>query len=450
MRLTRTTDERLVRRAAQGEESAFAEIFDRYGQDLYRYCRAVLGDPDDAHDALQNTMVSVLRALPGEDRSILLKPWLFRIARNESLSLIRTRGNSVVFEPETMPPEPGADVEASRREELRELMADLASLPEGQRSALLLHEMSGLSHDEVAVALHKSPRASRQAVYEARLALQDLKAGRSLDCDVVRSAISDGDGRVLRGRKMRSHLRTCARCSDFQLAIRKRPEQLRALAPPLPAAAATGLIASVLGGTAVQGGIAGTGAVGAASIPTVAKTVAVVGASLAVGAGGAGLAGVSLPSFGSADQTVVNEDHASGSGLVSAERGEQPNTTNRAPGRRGRSPVSKDGKGSGKRENRGNGDDHDAKGQSKGAPNGNAGGASADHAASNGAAGGSSDAAQSGSGRTETIPPGQSVAEDRSSGHSASPMTGPPEHAHGQPGNSNAGGNSGSHGKPGG
>src|SRR5258705_509903 len=78
-----------MRRAARGDREAFAAIFDRHQQDLYRYCVAILGDPDDAQDALQNTMVRALRALPGERREIALKPWLYRIAHNEAIELRR-------------------------------------------------------------------------------------------------------------------------------------------------------------------------------------------------------------------------------------------------------------------------------------------------------------------------------------------------------------------------
>ena len=63
-------DARLARRAAGGDERAFAAIYRRHHQELYRYCRAILRDPDDAQDALQATMVKALRALPGEPRTI--------------------------------------------------------------------------------------------------------------------------------------------------------------------------------------------------------------------------------------------------------------------------------------------------------------------------------------------------------------------------------------------
>src|SRR5215211_7077327 len=84
-------DSRLARLAAEGSRGAFAAIYDRHHQPLYRYCRSILGDAEDAQDALQNTMVSALRALPGEKREIALRPWLFRVAHNEAISVLRRR-----------------------------------------------------------------------------------------------------------------------------------------------------------------------------------------------------------------------------------------------------------------------------------------------------------------------------------------------------------------------
>src|SRR5258707_15158222 len=90
--LTRVlSDGHLAERAVKGDERAFAAIFRRYHQSLYRFCLAITGDSQDAEDALQNTMVKVLRALPGEERRIELKPWLYRIAHNESIELLRWR-----------------------------------------------------------------------------------------------------------------------------------------------------------------------------------------------------------------------------------------------------------------------------------------------------------------------------------------------------------------------
>ena len=83
------------RRAWAGEPraaiaAAFETIFERYHQELYRYCLAIVRDREDAEDALQATMAAALRSLPGEEREIALRPWLFRVAHNESISLLAT------------------------------------------------------------------------------------------------------------------------------------------------------------------------------------------------------------------------------------------------------------------------------------------------------------------------------------------------------------------------
>src|SRR4051794_41879226 len=81
-------DARLFRLAADGDTRAFEVIYERHHQALYRYCRSIVGNPEDAADALQSTMASALRAIAGEQRPIPLRPWLFRIAHNESVSIL--------------------------------------------------------------------------------------------------------------------------------------------------------------------------------------------------------------------------------------------------------------------------------------------------------------------------------------------------------------------------
>jgi len=231
------SDERLVRRAVAGDERAFAAIFRRYHQSLYRFCLAILANPADAQDALQNTMVKTLRALPGEERTIQLKPWLYRIAHNESIDLLRRRRESGELDAEQVAPGAGLAEEVAARERLRRLLSDLDELPERQRGALVMRELSGLDFDEIAAALGTSPGVARQTLYEARLSLRQMDEGREMSCQSVTKALSDGDGRVVRRRDIRSHLRSCPSCREFRARIKTRERELGALSP-LPAAAA--------------------------------------------------------------------------------------------------------------------------------------------------------------------------------------------------------------------
>jgi len=294
------SDDRLARRAVKGDERAFAAIFDRYHQSLYRYCMAIVGDSQDAQDALQSTMVKVLRALPGEEREIQLKPWLYRIAHNESIELIRRRRDSRPLDSELAAAGPGLAEEAAARERLRLLMSDLDELPERQRGALVMRELAGLDFAEIGAALGASSAAARQTLYEARLSLRQMDEGREMSCATVTEALSAGDGRVSRRRDLQAHLRACPSCRRFGEEIEGRQRDLAALAP-LPAVAAAGLLQGLLGGHAATGGLAsalGGGAAKSVGASLALKSAATVAVVAAIGVGAAdrrGLIDVGLP-----------------------------------------------------------------------------------------------------------------------------------------------------------
>jgi RNA polymerase sigma factor (sigma-70 family) len=304
------SDERLVNLAKRGDRGALSAICRRYQQPLYRYCEGILHHSEEAKDALQNTLVSAVAALPGEEREIHLRPWLYRIAHNESIAILRRRRPEapIVLEETIDSGDAGRGLAA--REDLRELVADLRSLGERQRGALVMRELSGLSFEEIGNAFGTSEAAARQAVYEARVGLQEIREGREMKCEDARRAISANDGRILRGRKLRAHLRDCAGCRDFRAAISTRRRDFALLAPPLPALAAAGILQSVLGsggagtgisaGTAsVAAGAAGKSAAGALAL----KSAVAIATVAAVGAGAAQLTGLAHPLGGGSDSS---------------------------------------------------------------------------------------------------------------------------------------------------
>ncbi len=290
------SDDRLTRRAVEGDERAFAAIFRRYHQPLYRFCLALVGNPEDAQDALQNTMAKVLRALPGEEREIELKPWLYRIAHNESIDLLRRRRETGELDVEQIAPGYGLAEDAETRERLRGLIADLKELPERQREALVMRELGGLEFEEIGAALSTSGAVARQTLYEARQSLRQMEGGREMSCTTVTKALSDGDGRVTRRRDVRAHLRACAECRAFRDEVNGRQRDFAALAP-LPAMAAAGMLKGLLGGSqgATGGGLAATLGGGAAKTigtSVAAKGVATVAVVAALGVTAADRTGV--------------------------------------------------------------------------------------------------------------------------------------------------------------
>jgi RNA polymerase sigma factor (sigma-70 family) len=270
-------DALIARRAANGSERAFAAIFERYHQDLYRYCAAILGNSEDAHDAVQNTMLKVLRSLPGEQRQMELKPWLYRIAHNEAIDMIRARKRTEPIDAEALAGAPGPAEEAETRRRLRQLVADIAELPARQRGALVMRELSGLGYEQIGEALQTSAAAARQTTYEARLSLRRMSEEREMACREVMRAISDDDGRVLRRRDIRAHLQRCEDCRAFRAEISGRRREFAALAP-LPAVASAGILQSLLGG-AVGGANGAGGAAGAAAGKALAGPAAIKAAA---------------------------------------------------------------------------------------------------------------------------------------------------------------------------
>ena len=304
------SDARLAKLAAEGSTAAFSAIYRRHHQPLYRYCRSILGNEHEASDALQETMLKAMRALEGEEREIALKPWLFRIAHNEAIAIVRRRRPEQPLE--RADSIAAVDAGPEVRERLRGLIGDLERLTPRQRSALVMRELSGLGFDEIATALETSPEAVKTTVYEARLALHEFEAGREMTCDEVRRKVSDGDGRVLRGRAIRAHFATCSGCDGFAQALRHRRGQLSAIATPLPAPAAAAILSRILegggaGGLAVLAGGGGAAGLGAgAALKLGVAGVLVVGATtvgLEVGPVGKG-AGVAEPAAASKPATA--------------------------------------------------------------------------------------------------------------------------------------------------
>jgi RNA polymerase sigma factor (sigma-70 family) len=97
----------LLDRARSGDEAAFAELVAPYRQELHVHCHRMLGSFDDADDAVQETLLAAWRGLATFQGKASLRTWLYRIATNTCLNLIRTASRSSQMTeplPATAPP----------------------------------------------------------------------------------------------------------------------------------------------------------------------------------------------------------------------------------------------------------------------------------------------------------------------------------------------------------
>ncbi len=164
-------DRRLVNLVREGYESAFEEIVRRYGKPLGRYAAAIVGGRSE--DVTQDAFSKALLALRRDDAEIELRPWLFRIVRNTALNDLRDRPPEPEVLAEAIAGGRSAAEEVEQREELADLIERLQALPKPQRAAIVMRELEGLSHEEIAAALGLSGGGARQAIYRARQALRD-------------------------------------------------------------------------------------------------------------------------------------------------------------------------------------------------------------------------------------------------------------------------------------
>ena len=275
------SDARLVALIREGRSAAFEAAYDRHHRAILSFCRHMLGDADEAEDAVQHTFAAAYSDLVTSEKPIHLRPWLFTIARNRCYSILRARREQPVAELEEVQTE-GLAAQVQTREDLRDLVADMRQLPDEQRAALVLAELDALSHAEISEALGVPKEKVKALVFQARESLIASRAARETACTEIRAQISAGRGATLRRTNLRRHLRECDGCREYRAQVDRQRRQFALLLPVVPTIA---LKQAVLGGT-LGGSILGGGLLAPSALKSaIAKGVA--GALLA-GAGTAG------------------------------------------------------------------------------------------------------------------------------------------------------------------
>jgi RNA polymerase sigma factor (sigma-70 family) len=262
------SDEHLVSLFRAGREDAFEAIHERHRRRLHAVAaRALRSSGADAEGVVQEAFLRAHRSLRDDRRPVELKPWLHRVVRN--LCIDELRRHRVQTTELSDGVRAGADEDIystlSRRHELRRLIEDLADLPEQQRAALLMRELDGLSHEEVADALEVTPAASRQLVKRARSGLVAAAEARDADCAAIREVLLTAhDERRRPSEHAVRHIRGCSACREFRDGLKATRGRLRALVPPIGLGPLAGVM-HLLGGATGGGGLAAKVAVGGAA-----------------------------------------------------------------------------------------------------------------------------------------------------------------------------------------
>jgi RNA polymerase sigma factor (sigma-70 family) len=165
------SDDRLLRLAAAGHDRAFEAIVERYRKPLLRFVRRLLPDPR-AEDIVQATFVSAWASLRRGADVRELRPWLYRIAHNGAVNVLKRAGEHHDELAESLRAVAGTDAAVEQRDHVRRTLRAVADLPDRQRAALLAVAVDGRSHADVADELGLSDGALRQLVHRARTSLR--------------------------------------------------------------------------------------------------------------------------------------------------------------------------------------------------------------------------------------------------------------------------------------
>jgi RNA polymerase sigma factor (sigma-70 family) len=321
--LSALPDERLVEHVRHGEAAAFEILYDRYSAGILGFCRHMLGSDADAEDAAQHTFIAAHADIQRHERRELhVKAWLYTIARNRCVSMLRARREHASEDALGLTSHsPLNDIQ--QREDLRALLADVAKLPADQREALVLAEIGDLSHGEIASVLGCEVSKVKSLVFQARTALIDRRIARETPCEEIREQLATLRGGALRRSHLRHHLEACPGCSEYREQIRRQRAMLAVALPVIPPAA---LKANVLGGIGVGAGSAAVAATGAGAGAT--SGISAAGGLGAVAQGGLAKVGIAavLAVGGAGGAAVATHSHlplVNGSTSQSDPRGSQ-------------------------------------------------------------------------------------------------------------------------------
>ncbi|MBS1868124.1 MAG: sigma-70 family RNA polymerase sigma factor [Actinobacteria bacterium] len=334
------SDERLIALVRRGNHGAFETLVARYQSRLLAFCRHMLGSREDAEDVLQEVFAAAFNAILADDRPINARPWLYRIARNRSLNHLRRAQPIGVDSMDVHYSEHGATTadKVDKREQFRELIADVQELPETQRTALLLREIDALSYEQIAEAMETTIPSVKSLLVRARVSLAEAAEARLLSCEDVRIELAEiAEG--LRRRTtppVRRHLRACERCATFRTELRATSKALALLLPVGPFLLAKKVLLAHIGLSSVAGA-GGTGGAGGAATGT-AAVGALAGGAGATGSGGlvsaglgalgakaaAGIAAAALVTAGAVEIEHTAPRHASPRSHVVAQQPDRP------------------------------------------------------------------------------------------------------------------------------
>jgi RNA polymerase sigma-70 factor (ECF subfamily) len=225
--MTSTQERRLLASARAGDARAIEQLLERHQGQLYRFSLRMCGDPEDAREVLQESLLAVARGIGAFRGEASLSSWLYAIARSfcvKQRRRMRVTERAQSLEHTALTDSaPAPDQQLADRELRAELESAIAALEPGYREVLLLRDVEGLRAAEVAEALQMTVPQVKSRLHRARAAVRQRlerlerphRAPPAAECpDIVTlfSRYLEDEVSVALCEQMQAHIDGCARC----------------------------------------------------------------------------------------------------------------------------------------------------------------------------------------------------------------------------------------------
>jgi len=174
---TDRSDQALLERFRNGDREAFTELVVRYQRPVYNAAFWILRRAEDASDVAQTVFLRVAERLDEYDAQYKFFSWIYRIAVNESLNLLRRGGREEALDEDVdLPGSDSANPEqqASDAQQSRRIRSALMSMATNDRMVLMLRHFSDCSYEEIGQILNLDSKTVKSRLFEARHRLRDL------------------------------------------------------------------------------------------------------------------------------------------------------------------------------------------------------------------------------------------------------------------------------------
>jgi RNA polymerase sigma-70 factor, ECF subfamily len=177
--MSEEVDAARVRDCLAGDPQAFAELVERYEKPVFNVAVRMLRNPEDARDVVQTVFLKAYQNLSSYDPRFKFYSWIYRMAINESLDLLRLRGRSAGPVDEQIAADDEGPTEALAGDQLREVVLDaVQKLNPEHRAVIVLRYFVDRNYEDMGQILGIAAGTVKSRLYEARQQLKERLASR--------------------------------------------------------------------------------------------------------------------------------------------------------------------------------------------------------------------------------------------------------------------------------